>query len=59
MDLVKSLCRYYEIGEVDLFARGIWLLALVRDMEVREKKIGVLTLNDQGLVTEVAPINVV
>lgn len=56
---LDNLCRYFEISEAEAIARGLWLLTIVRDVEISDKKIGVITIDQNNLVTDLAPINLV
>lgn len=56
---IQGLCRFFEINEFDVLAKGIWLLTLVRDIEVNNKKLGVISVDKNGLVIDVSPVNIV
>jgi len=56
---LQGICRFFEINEFDALSKGIWLLSLIRDTEVNNKKLGIISLDKNGLITEVSPINVV
>jgi len=56
---IHGLCRFFEINEFDVLAKGIWLLTLVRDIEVNNKKLGVISVDKNGLVVDVSPVNIV
>jgi len=56
---LQSLCRFFEINQFEAIARGIWLLSIARDIEIGEKKIGIITTDENGLVTNITPINIV
>jgi hypothetical protein len=59
LDHIERLCRFFEISQTDALARGVWLLSIARDVELNNKKLGVITTDNNGLVTDVTPINIV
>ena len=56
---IQSLCRFFVINELDALSRGIWLLSLARDIEINNKKLGVISIDKSGLVVDISPINIV
>jgi len=56
---LQNLCRFFELSQPEAIARGLWLLTLARDIELANKKIGIIGVDKNGLVTEVLPINIV
>lgn len=56
---LQSLCRYFELSQPEAIARGVWLLTIARDIEIANKKLGVLTTDHNGLVVDVVPVNIV
>ncbi len=59
LEHLDSLCKYFEIPQNEAFSRGVWFLSLIRDIEIRNKKIGVIATDQNGIVTEIVPINIV
>lgn len=56
---IEKLSRFYEIDTENALKRGLWLLAIVREAEISNKKIGVITVDNSNIVTNITPINVV
>jgi len=56
---LQSLCQFFEISQNEAIARGIWLLSIAKDVELNNKKIGVIAVDPSGLVTDIIPINIV
>jgi len=56
---IQNLCRFFEINELDALAKGLWLLTVARDVEINNKKLGVISVDKNGLIVEVSPINIV
>jgi hypothetical protein len=56
---IEGLCRFFEVSKTDALARGVWLLSIARDVEMADKKLGVITTDKNGMVIDVAPINIV
>ena len=56
---LESLCRFFEVSQTDALSRGVWLLSLTRDIEMNNKKLGVITTDNNGVVVDVAPIDLV
>lgn len=56
---INNLCRFFEVSQTDALARGVWLLTVARDVEVNNKKLGVITTDKNGLVIDIMPINIV
>jgi hypothetical protein len=49
LEHLDSLCKYFEIPQNEAFSRGVWFLSLVRDIEMRNKKIGVIATDQNGI----------
>jgi hypothetical protein len=56
---LNNLCRFFEVTQPDALARGVWLLTIARDVEVNNKKLGIITTDQNGLIVDVMPINIV
>jgi Zn-dependent metalloprotease len=56
---LNNLCRFFEVNQPDALARGVWLLTIARDVEVNNKKLGIITTDQNGLIVDVMPINIV
>lgn len=56
---LNNLCRFFEVNQTDALARGVWLLTIARDVEVNNKKLGIITTDQNGLIVDVMPINIV
>ena len=53
---LNSLTRYYEVNYEQLMSRGVWLLTLMRDSEIKEKKLAVIDIDSSGEIVSVFPI---
>lgn len=56
---LENLCRFFEITQAEALVTGIWLLTVTKDVEVSGKKLGIITTEQNGIVTEITPINIV
>lgn len=56
---LNNLCRFFEVNQPDALARGVWLLTIARDVEVNNKKLGIITTDQNGLIVDIMPINIV
>lgn len=56
---LNGLCRFFEINQFDAIARGIWILSIIRDIEINNKKLGIISIDQNGFVTDITPINMV
>lgn len=56
---IDKICRYFEIEQNTAIMRGLWMLSLVKEVELSNKKLGVITLDESNIVIDVSPINVV
>lgn len=56
---LEKLERFFEISQPDVIAKGVWLMTLVRDLELEDKKLGIITTNHQGVITNITPIDLV
>lgn len=56
---LDSLTRYFEMPYNALLTRGIWLLTLVRDAEIKSKRLAIIEIDEEsGMVTNVSPITI-
>lgn len=56
---LQNLCRFFEIEQLEAISRGIWLLTIARDAELNNKKIGLISLDNNGMIIDVMPMNLV
>jgi hypothetical protein len=56
---LDNLCRFFEVSQTDALARGVWLLTIARDVELNNKKLGIITTDSNGLIVDVMPIDIV
>lgn len=56
---IEKLTRYYEVNQSNLILRGLWFMNLIREVEISNKKIGIITVDESHVVTDVVPINIV
>lgn len=56
---LDKICRYFEIEQSSAIMRGLWMLNVVQECEIANKKIGVITLDNNNVVVDVSPINIV
>jgi hypothetical protein len=56
---LEKVAKFFEISEEDALIRGLWLLTIVRDVEIDNKKIVIANTDSYGLVLDVIPINIV
>lgn len=55
---LDSLTRYYEVNYQELLSRGIWLLSIMRDAEIDNKKIAIVSIDEEsGKVMSFSPIS--
>lgn len=48
MEHVNSLSRYYELNPFHLFARGMWLLTLLREAQLNGKELAIVAIDDES-----------
>jgi hypothetical protein len=56
---IEKLSRYFEINENVVVSRGLWMLNVVRECEISNRKIAIVTLDKNNVVVDIAPINIV
>ena len=56
---LNNLCRFFEVSQTDALVRGVWLLTVARDVEINNKKLGIITTDPNGIIVDVMPINIV
>lgn len=56
---LNNLCRFFELSQTDAINRGVWLLTLARDVELLNKKIGIIAADNNGVIVEIIPLNIV
>lgn len=56
---IEKLTRYYEVNQSNLILRGLWFMNLIREVEINNKKIGIITIDESHVVTDIVPINIV
>jgi len=59
LSVVDNLCRFFEIDRTEAIKRGLWLLSIARDLEINNQKLGVVCVDDNGLVIDLIPINII
>mgnify|MGYP006372743345 CR=1 FL=1 len=55
-NLLQNLSQFFEISQSEALTRGLWLLAIARDVEIANKKIGIITIDNNNVVNDVVPI---
>ena len=55
-NLLQNLSQFFEISQSEALIRGLWLLAIARDVEIANKKIGIITIDNNNVVNDVVPI---
>ena len=48
MEHVNALSRYYELNPFHLFARGMWLLTLLREAQLSGKELAIVSIDDES-----------
>lgn len=56
---LNGLCRFFEINQFEAIARGVWLLSVARDIEINNKKLGIISVDQNGFIIDVTPLNIV
>lgn len=57
IDHLDSLSRYYESRYEGIIGRGIWLLTLMRNCEIEDKRLAIVEIDEEsGRVVTVSPI---
>lgn len=58
-NLLQNLCQFFEINQSEALIRGLWLLTIARDVEMANKKIGIITIDNNNIINDVVPIVIV
>lgn len=56
---IDKLSRYFEVSQTNLLLRGIWFLNIIKEAELTNKKIAIVTIDESNIVTDITPINIV
>lgn len=56
---IDKICRFFEIDKSTAIKRGLWMLNVIKEAEVHNKKIGIISLDNANIVVDVKPINIV
>jgi len=56
---LDKICRYFEIEQNTAIMRGLWMLSVVKEVELSNKKLGIITLDESNVVVDISPINLV
>jgi predicted component of type VI protein secretion system len=56
---IDKICRFFEIDKMTAIKRGLWMLHVIKEAEVHNKKIGIISLDTSNVVLDIKPINIV
>ncbi len=56
---LKTLTRYWESDELEIIKKGIWFINLMQQVELENKKMAVISYDNNKFIYKVQSINIV